>query len=103
MGGNIAGKEKTRGRGGDESGGGAGGQVRDHFRKLSEKYTGKTFHATWYTEGGQVMSDGEYWGAMEWLNEHFVLLRCDASRHARRNELERRAREADERKSSDII
>ena len=50
--------------------------MRDHARKLLEKYTGQPFFNSPYSGAGR-MSPAELEGGMAWLDQHFVLLRCE--------------------------
>ena len=62
----------------DHSGGSRGReQVRDHFRKLAEKFTEKSFFNTWYADSraSSRMSPDDFNSSMDWLNSHFVLIR----------------------------
>lgn len=51
-------------------------QVRDHARKLLEKYTGEPFFASPYSRMGRMDRSSLDQG-MQWLDRHFVLLRCE--------------------------
>lgn len=52
-------------------------QVREHGRKLLEKYLRKPFFNASYSSGTQKMSEKEYELGKSWLNRTFYLIRCE--------------------------
>lgn len=52
-------------------------QVREHGRKLLEKYLRKPFFNASYSSGTQKMSEKEYELGKSWLNKTFYLIRCE--------------------------
>lgn len=55
-------------------------RVRDHARKLAEKYSGKSFYSqAWYsTDKQRVLSRADLEKALDWLQDHFCIIRHDS-------------------------
>jgi hypothetical protein len=52
-------------------------KVKDHARKLLEKYTGEPFFESAYARGSGRMSNSSFKQGLTWLDQHFTLLRCE--------------------------
>lgn len=54
-------------------------RVRDHARKLIEKRAGKSFFNAWYaTQPQRILTKQNLDEAMDWLEEHFCVIRHDS-------------------------
>ena len=51
--------------------------MKDHARKLLEKYTGEPFFESAYARGSGRMSNSSFKQGLTWLDQHFTLLRCE--------------------------
>jgi twinkle protein len=51
--------------------------VKDHARKLLEKYTGEPFFESVYNRGSGRMGRASFQQGLGWLDRHFTLLRCE--------------------------